>query len=246
MSKNTPPKIFTVAGLKGGVGKSACSAAIALELKRRGVRVGLLDADVDSPFISEMIGAQGKVGLDDERRMVPVDWKGIPTMSFALWVPDAFQGASMAGSMHARWIADAIDNTSWGDIDVLVADLPAGSGDEYLTVKSRAGDRFVGLVVVTLPHLASTLQRVYNTASYGHARILGVIENMSGPVFGVGRVKDWCAKHGIRFLGTIPLDQRIRERHERHEVDLPDDLQQPIRNAAETIIDACGIKVVAR
>lgn len=219
---------------KGGVGKSMCAANLAVELHQRGIRVGILDADVDSPYMAEILGASGKVDLTKDRIMVPVDYNGIPVMSFALWVPEKFGGATMDGAMHERWITDAIEASDWGPIDLLIIDLPAGtSSNSYTAVRRVFGDKFLGLIAVALPNVVSGLRRVYQTAGNHNMRILGVIENMSGDVFGTGQVKAFCEEKKLRFLGTIPLDGRIRERHESHEPALPFDLRGPIMAAAD-------------
>lgn len=216
---------------KGGCGKSMVASNLALELKSHGYKVGILDADIDSPYMSELTRAEGKIGLDAERRMIPVQWNGMPLMSFALWVPDQFQGATMQGDMHDRWIEDALTHTDWGDVEILVIDLPAGTGDEVLAVKRVAGKKLLGFIAVALPNVIGGLRRVYNTAQYHHIRILGVIENMSGQVFGTGHVEEFCLQNKLQFLGAIPLDPRIRERHEQGNPAIPDDLLAPIRRA---------------
>jgi len=239
--------IVSIVSNKGGCGKSMVSSNIAYQLKRQGVRVGILDADVDSPYLSEMVGAAGKITLDSQRRMVPVLHRGVPLVSFSLWLPDAFAGATMAGSSHERWITDAIEHTAWGNIDMLIVDLPAGTSlDEYVLVKRVGGKRFLGVIAVAIPNVPSGLLRVHGTASFQAIRILGVIENMSGDVFGRGSIAAFCKSKSLRFLGSIPLDARIRERHERHEPDVPEDLREPIRNAAAVIIESAKIKAVAR
>ena len=230
-------KAVFVASNKGGVGKSMVAANLAYSLRDRGLRVGLLDADVDSPYLVEIAGVSGKVELDADRRMIPVMHDGMPIVSFALWVPGDFQGASMPGTMHARWVEDALKYTDWGDIDVLVVDLPAGLGDEYLTVTRIPADRRLGIVAVALPNVVTGLRRVYEAAGYHHLRILGVIENMAGPIFGSGKVEAYCKETGLRFLGTIPQDQRIRLAHEAHDPRIPEDLRAPI----EAVCDLIGV-----
>ena len=229
-------RVVSVASNKGGVGKSFVAANIAIELRNRGMKVGLLDADLDSPYIVEMVGAIGKVELTNERRMIPVNFNGMPIMSFALWTPDAFVGASMPGMMHERWIEDALTQTDWGDIDLLVVDLPAGLGDEYLTVARIERDRLMGMVVVALPQVLSGLKRVFETASYHHLAILGVIENMSGDVFGSGPIEEYCRENQLKFFGSIPLDARIRKNHEAHDPSIPKELAKPIELACNQIL----------
>lgn len=225
-----------VHGNKGGVGKSLVAANLALELKARGVRVGILDADLDSPYLAEMVRAKGKVGLrQDDRRMVPVMHEGLPIMSFALWTPDEFGGASMSGEVHDRWIRDALMHTDWGQVEVLIADLPAGTGDEYLALKGALGDRLLGIIAVAQPNVVSGLKRVYHTASFHHIRILGVVENMAGAVFGTGEVQAFCKETGLLFLGSIPLDARIAAGNRRGDARLPEDLAAPILAAANRL-----------
>lgn len=238
-------RVVAVTGIKGGVGKSLVASNLAYALKARGLRVGILDADVDSPYLVEIAGIQGKVGLDEHRRMVPVVHDGMPVMSFALWVPGQFQGATMHGSMHERWIEDAFRHTAWGDLDVLVSDLPAGSSDEYLAVKRLAGDQLLGLVAVALPNVVSGLRRVFDTATYHALPILGVVENESGEVLGTGKVEAFCRENKLRYYGSIPMDKRIREGNEQGEPLLPADLAGPVEQAAQHITGMLAEKVVA-
>lgn len=229
--------LVSVVSCKGGVGKSMIAANIAFELQARGLKVGLLDADVDSPYIVEIIGAKGRVGLAEQtRNMVPVVFQGMPIMSFALWTPDQFVGASMPGMMHERWIEDALLHTDWGDIDILIVDLPAGLGDEYLTVARIERERLLGMMVVAAPQVLSGLKRVFETASYHHLAILGVIENMSGDVFGTGSIQAYCKENQLQFFGSIPLDPRIRKNHESREPRIPADIAAPIQLACNQVL----------
>lgn len=230
-------RVVSVLSSKGGSGKSLVAANLAYELKAAGLKVGILDADIDSPYLVEIAGVKGKIGLDDQRRMVPVRHDGMPIMSFALWVPNRFAGASMVGSMHDRWITDALEHTDWGDIDILVVDLPAGTADELLTVSRVPATRNLGFIAVAMPNVLSGLMRVYDVASYHHQRILGVIENMSGPVFGGGHIQAYCREKGLKFFGTIPLDSRVRQAHSRGDPRLPEDLRGPVAAAAQVVVE---------
>lgn len=237
-------KVVAVASSKGGAGKSSVAVNLALELHRRGAKVGFLDADVDSPYAMEILGVTEKVKLTPDRKMIPVHYRGMPTMSFATFVPDAFVGATMSGTMHKQFLSDAIQHTQWGDLDILIADCPAGTSlEEYVAIKQIAGDNFLGVIAVALPNVVGGLQRVYNTASRNHMRILGVIENMSGPIFGSGNVEAFCKKHGLRFFGSIPLDERIRRNHERQEPCLPKELMGPIETAGARLLELARIRV---
>lgn len=239
-------RAVAVHGLKGGVGKSSCSAALALKLASHGFRVGLLDADLDSPFLSEALGLKGKVTLNGSRAMVPVEHMGIKVMSFASYVPTDFAGATMRGEYHAQWIRDAVNHAEWGGTELLIVDMPAGSSDEFLSLKQLFPDNLLGLVVVAMPNLTTSLQRVYNTASFHHLRILGAIENMSGEVFGSGAVAEFCEAKRINFFGSIPLDARIRAAHQRGDPLLPEELAEPIREAAHVIARLLTNEVEAR
>lgn len=238
-------KIVSVSAIKGGVGKSTVAVNLALTLHDQGLDVGVLDADVDSPYLPEIAGIdqddadnpRGKVGLTEERRMVPVTWRDLPVVSFALWLPDQYKGSSMEGDMHVRWLQDVLRETEWGGIDVLVVDLPAGNSDEYLAIRDLAGDDYLGMIGVAQPNVTSALERLYNTAKHSRIRILGCIENMSGDVFGEGGVEAFCDEHDLPFFGTIPLDPRIRKRHEDGEPRLPEDVRTAIKAAADAIRD---------
>lgn len=251
-AKNPAPpfKIIGVASSKGGTGKSTVSINLVLDLARRGVRVGLLDCDLDSPYLSELINDDSKIQLinkNGQRKMQPITWRGLPFISFANYLPDAFGGATMTGAAHSQFLGDAIRHTDWGDIDVLVCDLPAGtSTDEYVFVRHEGGKNFLGLIGVAVPNVVGGLHRLYNTASYHQMPILGVVENMSGEAFGHGTIKKFCAEHRLKYFGSIPLDARIREANERRQPEIPADLLGPIQAATATILEEAGIKAVAK
>lgn len=239
-----PFRVVATMSSKGGTGKSTVAHLLAHALHSRGARVGLLDADIDSPYVVEAAGVEGKITLGEDRRMVPVVRGGMPWMSFALWHPDRFGGASMHGSMHTRWITDALRHTKWGDLDVLVYDAPAGTGDEALVLKEVVGSALLGLVVVGLPNVVSGVHRVYNVASAHGFRILGVIENLSGDLFGSGGVREYAESKGLHFYGSMPADARVRVAAQRGDPSLvPPEVSAPVDAAATHILGGLSLRL---
>lgn len=229
-------KVVATYAVKGGTGKSTVAMNLALEIAALGHKTGFLDGDIDSPFASDVLRLEkGSVTLDRMRRMVPARSHGLRVMSFSAWLVDEAKAVTMRGDMQRQWLADALKHTDWGDTEVLVVDLPAGSGESFLAVREIAGAELVGVVAVAQPTTAKALGRVFHSAAHHRVRILGAIENMSGPVFGEGYVKAFCEENEIQYLGSVPLDARIREAHERGDPKLPEDVSKPVKLAAALV-----------
>lgn len=245
-------KAVLIGGSKGGIGKSSIAIGIALDLVSRGAKVGVLDADLDSPFLTKMLRlregsvqvvSSGRNESGFPRSMVPLQFRGLSVMSFAAWMPST-GGTTLRGSFHEAWLNDAVRVTEWGDTELIIVDTPAGSSDELLAVRTLFGDDLLGMVVVAQPHLTWSLDRTWDACASQRMRILSVVANMVGPVFGTDApVREWCAKRNLQYAGGIPLDSRIREAHERGEPLLPESLRDPIRRSADLVLEAMGRKV---
>lgn len=206
-------RVIAVASGKGGVGKSTVAVNLAVGLAARGLRVGLLDADVYGPSIPLMLGLAGSPQHDGER-LVPLAGHGIKAMSTGLLV-GADRAMVWRGPMASQALTQMLTQTRWGTIeeplDVLVVDLPPGTGDVQLTLVQKTP--IDGAVVVSTPQEASLADARRAVAMFAKTGtpVIGLIENMSGPVFGQGGAAREAERLGVPFLGSIPLDAAVRE-----------------------------------
>jgi ATP-binding protein involved in chromosome partitioning len=212
---------IAVASGKGGVGKSTVAVNLAVGLSQRGARVGLLDADIYGPSIPLMMGVDERPTIDPTgRSIVPFDRFGVRFMSLGFLV-DKNDAVIWRGPMVMKAIEQLLRDVAWGDLDVLVVDMPPGTGDAQLTLSQKV--RLSGAVIVTTPQdvaLADAIKGVTMFRKVG-VPILGIVENMSffhcphcggrTEVFGHGGGSREAARLETPFLGEIPLDAAIRE-----------------------------------
>jgi len=204
---------------KGGVGKTTVAVNLACALVRRGSRVGLLDADVTGPNVPQMIGID-EPPQSDGKNILPHERSGVKIVSLASMLPP---GAPVIwrGPMRSKALEQLLGETEWGDLDVLIVDLPPGTGDEVLTIVQRTAPQLA--IVVTTPQEVALLdaRRAINFARKLEIPTIGIVENMSGltcphcggriELFGSEGGKREAARQGIVFLGAIPIDPATRE-----------------------------------
>lgn len=210
--------VIAVGSGKGGVGKSTVAAALALGLKHFGAKVGLMDADVYGPSIPHLVGATGtpvikQIPLDDGRvmeRIVPIDADGMPTISMGYMVKTD-QAVIWRGPMLHKALSQFLQQTDWGTLDYLIIDMPPGTGDVALTLSQMVG--LAGAVVVCTPQQVALLDAVKAVSMFKTVKIpiLGMVENMTGEIFGRGGAKAKAAEIGLPFLGEVPANALIRE-----------------------------------
>ena len=210
--------VIAVGSGKGGVGKSTVAAALALGLKHFGAKVGLMDADVYGPSIPHLVGAKGtpvvkQIPMDDGRvmeRIVPIDVDGMPTISMGFMVK-ADQAVIWRGPMLHKALSQFLQQTDWGTLDYLIIDMPPGTGDVALTLSQMVG--LAGAVVVCTPQQVALLDAIKAVSMFRTVKIpiLGMVENMSGEIFGRGGAKAKAAELGLPFLGEVPANALIRE-----------------------------------
>ena len=212
-------KVIGVVSGKGGVGKSMTSALLAVEMRRRGYRVGVLDADITGPSIPKLFGIHGRA-LGDENGIWPIQSRtGIDVMSVNLLLeneedPVVWRGPVIAGAVKQFW-----QEVIWKDDDFLFVDMPPGTGDVPLTVfQTLPVD---GIVVVTSPQelVSMIVGKAVKMAQMMNIPILGVVENMSYlvcpdcgkkiPVFGDSHLEETAAKYGVKVLAKMPLDPQL-------------------------------------
>ncbi len=201
--------VIAVGSGKGGVGKSTLAAAIAHGLKSYGSSVGLMDADVYGPSIPHLLGATGRPMARGER-IEPIVTDGMKLMSIGFLV-EPEKAVIMRGPMLHGIITQFLHQVEWGELDYLVVDLPPGTGDVPLSLSQALP--LTGAVVVCTPQQVALLDAVRAVAMFRQLKVpmLGMVENMSGEVFGRGGVARKAEEMGVPFLGEIPLQVSIRE-----------------------------------
>jgi len=212
--------IVAVASGKGGVGKSTVAVNLAVALAGRGLTVGLLDADIYGPSIPTMMGVHGQPTIDpDLQAIVPFERHGIRFMSLGFLVPPD-QAIIWRGPMVMKAIEQLLRDVAWGDLDVLVVDMPPGTGDAQLTLSQRV--HLAGAVIVSTPQDVALADAVKGVAMFRKVDVpvLGIVENMSffvcphcgerSEIFGHDGARVQAERLGVPFLGGIPLDPAIR------------------------------------
>src|SRR5690349_17183959 len=202
-------RVIAVASGKGGVGKSSLSANLAVAFSQLGRRTGILDADIYGHSIPHILGIHQKPVAVDQMIVPPVK-DGLKLMSIGFFL-DGNEPVMWRGPMLHRALEQFLTDVHWGELDVLVVDMPPGTGDVSISL-GQLLPRAEVIVVTTPQKLAQDVaSRAAAMAQKTNMRLLGVIENMSGDVFGAGGGEDLAAELGIPLLGTIPLDPVLRE-----------------------------------
>lgn len=208
--------VVAIASGKGGVGKSTTTVCLAHALQRQGLRVGILDADIYGPSIPLMMGLSGEPEIA-EGRMVPLQKHGILCMSIGFMLGD--NAAIMRAPMITKALMQMLRQVQWGELDVLLVDMPPGTGDVHISLAQQAP--LSGAVVVTTPQQVAAIDADKAVQMFRKAEVpvWGVIENMSylrdatsGVVvhpFGQGGGKKLAAKLGVDFLGEVPLEPTL-------------------------------------
>jgi len=211
--------VVAVASGKGGVGKSTVATNLALALATLRPRVGLMDADVYGPSVPLMLGIDEKARGSEGQRLVPAEKHGIRVISMGMFLADTTP-VIWRGPMVTKLITEFLRNVEWGELDVLVVDLPPGTGDVQLTLTQQVP--ITGGVIVTTPQdvALADVRRGVQMFRQVNAPVLGVIENMSwhvcpgcgarAEVFGHGGGAAMAREAGIPFLGEVPLVAAIR------------------------------------
>ncbi len=212
--------IVAVASGKGGVGKSTTAVNLALALNRLGLSVGILDADIYGPSLPRLMGLSGKPQVRDDKKLEPMENFGVKVMSIGFLVPEdtpmIWRGPMVMGALEQM-----LRDVAWGPLDVLVVDMPPGTGDAQLTMSQRVP--LAGAVIVSTPQDIALLdaRKGLNMFRKVDVPVFGIIENMSyflcpscghqSDIFGHGGARTEAERLGCDFLGEVPLHMAIRE-----------------------------------
>ncbi len=218
-------KVIAVSSGKGGVGKSTISVNLACALAQKGLRVGLLDADIYGPNIPTMLGVADRtpevIGSGADQRIIPIETCGIGMVSMGLLIEEN-QPVIWRGPMLNGIIRQFLYQASWGERDVLVVDLPPGTGDAQLSLAQAVP--MAGVVIVTTPQKVSLQDSRRGLAMFKQMAVpvLGVVENMTCfvppdqpdktyPLFGTGGGQQLAAENGVPLLAKVPMEMPLQE-----------------------------------
>lgn len=213
-------RIIAVGSGKGGVGKSTLAANLAVALHRMGRKVGLVDADIYGPSVPRLMGAEGTRPKAEDQKLLPVDTRfGVPILSMGQLVKPG-QAIAWRGPMAGNALGQLID-AAWGEADILIVDLPPGTGDVQLSMISK--HKPAGAIIVSTPQDLALIDaaRAVDLFTQSNVPIVGLVENMAGyqcphcgvisDPFGVGGAQAAASAMGLNFLGRIPLEIAIRQ-----------------------------------
>jgi ATP-binding protein involved in chromosome partitioning len=211
--------IIAIASGKGGVGKSTTALNLALALRELGLRVGLLDADIYGPSVPRLTGVRDKPTVNEAKKMIPIERFGMPLMSIGFLVAEE-TAMVWRGPMVMSAIRQMLWDVAWGELDVLVVDMPPGTGDAQLTLAQQVPLK--GAVIVSTPQDLALIDARRGIAMFDKVNVptLGIIENMSyfecpecgtrSDIFGHGGARHEAERLKVPFLGEIPLHMAIR------------------------------------
>ena len=212
--------IIAVASGKGGVGKSTTACNISLGLQSLGLKIGILDADIYGPSMPRLLGISGRPTTVSGRTLKPMEGYGLKVMSMGFLV-DEETPMIWRGPMVISALTQMLREVAWDDLDVLVVDMPPGTGDAQLTMAQQVP--LAGSVIVSTPQDLALLdaRKGLNMFRKVNVPVLGIVENMSyflcpscgerSDIFGSGGAKREAERLGVPFLGEVPLDMAIRE-----------------------------------
>lgn len=212
--------VLAVASGKGGVGKSTVAVGVAVALAQQGLKVGLLDCDIYGPSIPLMLGIFDKPDVGVDKKILPFERYGITCMSIGCLLPPE---APMVwrGPMVHHALMQLLNDVAWGPLDVLILDMPPGTGDAHLSIAQKI--KLSGVIMVSTPQDLALIDALKGWRMFQNLQVplVGLVENMSlfacpncgheTPLFGHGGAEACAAIEGMPFLGAIPLTMALRE-----------------------------------
>src|SRR5215208_2667678 len=235
--------IVAVASGKGGVGKSTVASNLALAMTANGLKVGVLDADIYGPSMPRMLGISGRPSSSDGKMLRPMQNYGLKCMSIGFLVPEDTP-MIWRGPMVMSALQQMLREVEWGELDIMIVDMPPGTGDAQLTMAQQVS--LAGAVIVSTPQDISLIdaRKGLNMFKKVDVPVLGIIENMSyflcphcgerSDIFSHGGARREAERLGTDFLGEVPIDLAIRETSDEGR---PIVVSQPDSSYAQTFRD---------
>ena len=213
-------KIVVLSG-KGGVGKTTVATNMAMSFAKRGLKSGVLDVDIYGPNVPKLLGLEGQHPHAENKKLLPVEGPlGLRVMSMGFLLQHRDDAVAWRGPLVGKAIKQFLSDVKWGELDVIVVDLPPGTGDEILSILQSIPE-IDGVIIVSTPQEVAVLdaRRAIRLVEQMGVPILGIIENMSEFVcphcgesynlFGEGVTQKAAKEFGVKHLGSLPLDPRI-------------------------------------
>jgi len=247
--------IVAIASGKGGVGKSTTAANLALALAAEGATVGVLDADIYGPSQPTMLGITGRPESKDGKTLEPLEAYGVQAMSIGFLI-DVDTPMVWRGPMVTQALEQLLKDTNWREVDFLIVDMPPGTGDIQLTLSQKVP--VTGAVIVTTPQDIALLDARKGLKMFEKVGvpIVGIVENMAihvcskcghaEHIFGEGGGERMCRDYGVPFLGSLPLDIRIREQADSGRPSVVADPDSAVAQAYKAIARKVAVAVAQK
>ncbi|MGD9396296.1 MAG: Mrp/NBP35 family ATP-binding protein [Candidatus Thorarchaeota archaeon] len=250
-------KIVILSG-KGGVGKTTVATNMAMSFAKRGLKSGVLDVDIYGPNVPKLLGLEGQHPHVEHSKLLPVEGPmGLRVMSMGFLLQHSDDAVAWRGPLVGKAIRQFLSDVKWGELDVIVVDLPPGTGDEILSILQSIPE-IDGVVIVSTPQEVAVLdaRRAIRLVEQMGVPILGIIENMSEFVcphcgesynlFGEGVTQKAAKEFGVKHLGSLPLDPRIISFSDKGTPFVVEDPESKAAKAFGAVVDqlskAIGIK----
>ncbi len=243
---NTRTRVVAVGSGKGGVGKSTISTNLAVGLEKLGFTTGLLDADIWGYSVPRLLGIEGRLKANEEKKIIPYKKGGLEVVSTGLIADDEDTALMWRGLMLSKALEQFLFDVAWGNLDYLVIDLPPGTGDIQMALGRLLPQTELLVVTTPQPSAQKVATRVADMAKRSFIPLLGVIENMSYfetgdknkyKIFGEGGVDDLSEKFGIPLLSKIPISETSVEESENGIPILSQKNESPTKNSMQDLVN---------
>lgn len=252
--KGVKHKIVVLSG-KGGVGKTTVATNLAISFAQRGKTSGILDVDIYGPNVPKLLGLGGQHPVAEGEFINPILGPlDVKVMSMAFLLRKDDDAIAWRGPLVAKAISQFLSNVKWGDLDILIVDLPPGTGDEILSILQSIPE-IDGVVIVSTPQEVAILdaRRAIQLVEKMGVPILGIVENMaefvcpkcgeSYKIFGEGAAKSAAEEYRIEHLGTLPLDPRVTVLSDKGTPFVIEDQDSKAAKSFRTLVDRLAVKI---